>query len=142
MFRRVARSIFLLKAIESRDCVCPPTSSGNPAQRTPSNAQLAQRRQIPRPACSGGRKSRNPYLLFLRRYRSTHCELRSQVDVVRQGAQVWRTMSEREKKRFERVALTVPALHRKRRDFGTIRSNRGVANGSRGKRTASGRRRR
>uniref|UniRef100_A0A1Q3FTN6 HMG box domain-containing protein n=1 Tax=Culex tarsalis TaxID=7177 RepID=A0A1Q3FTN6_CULTA len=61
-------------------------------------------------SCNPGRKSRNPYINFLREFRRTHCDLRP-VEVIRQGALAWNRLTEAERLPYIREAF----YHRRRR---------------------------
>lgn len=94
------------------DCVCPAPARGGQSGGT----------------CSGGKKTRNAYLNFLRHYRSTHCGLRA-TEVVRQGAAAWRGMSEQDRKQYQQMALSQPHVYYPRRYFGRQSSMRRSAAG-------------
>uniref|UniRef100_A0AAG5CXF5 HMG box domain-containing protein n=1 Tax=Anopheles atroparvus TaxID=41427 RepID=A0AAG5CXF5_ANOAO len=55
-------------------------------------------------SCNPGKRSRNPYLNYLREFRRKNCHL-SAVEVVRQGAEQWRKMTDEQKLPFIRTAF-------------------------------------
>ncbi|KFB39787.1 hypothetical protein ZHAS_00007153 [Anopheles sinensis] len=57
--------------------------------------------------CNPGRKSRNPYINYLREFRRQNCHL-SAVEVVRQGAERWRKMTDEQKLPYIRTAFYTP----------------------------------
>ncbi|XP_017058879.1 histone-like protein 18C [Drosophila ficusphila] len=62
-----------------------------------------------------GPVTNNGYLNFLRSYRKHHCGLKPR-ELVQQGAQAWRALSEEKKNRYRRMACKVSAMDRKNRD--------------------------
>uniref|UniRef100_A0A182VV28 HMG box domain-containing protein n=1 Tax=Anopheles minimus TaxID=112268 RepID=A0A182VV28_9DIPT len=61
--------------------------------------------------CKPGKKTRNPYLNFLRDFRQQNCHL-SVVEVVRQGAERWRQMSDDQKLPYVKIAFYTPMKRR------------------------------
>uniref|UniRef100_A0A182IMI9 Uncharacterized protein n=1 Tax=Anopheles atroparvus TaxID=41427 RepID=A0A182IMI9_ANOAO len=55
-------------------------------------------------SCNPGKRSRNPYLNYLREFRRKNCHL-SAVEIVRQGAEQWRKMTDEQKLPFIRTAF-------------------------------------
>uniref|UniRef100_A0A182PB47 HMG box domain-containing protein n=1 Tax=Anopheles epiroticus TaxID=199890 RepID=A0A182PB47_9DIPT len=62
--------------------------------------------------CKPGKQTRNPYLNFLRDFRRKNCHL-SVVEIVRQGAEQWRRLTDEQKLPYVRIAFYTP-LKRKR----------------------------
>uniref|UniRef100_A0A182Y5R0 Uncharacterized protein n=1 Tax=Anopheles stephensi TaxID=30069 RepID=A0A182Y5R0_ANOST len=62
--------------------------------------------------CRPGKTTRNPYLNFLRDYRRKNCHL-SAVDIVRQGAEQWRRMSDEQKLPYVKIAFYTPLRRRR-----------------------------
>ncbi|XP_053687295.1 protamine-like [Sabethes cyaneus] len=91
-------------------CVCP---TGTAAQRT----------------CSGGKKTRNPYLNFLRQFRSQHCAMAA-VEIVRQGAAQWRQMTPEARAPYVTMARSTSYVFFPRRFFGRAARRSSVQNQS------------
>uniref|UniRef100_A0A182S5Q5 HMG box domain-containing protein n=1 Tax=Anopheles maculatus TaxID=74869 RepID=A0A182S5Q5_9DIPT len=62
--------------------------------------------------CRPGKTTRNPYLNFLRDYRRKNCHL-SAVDIVRQGAEQWRQMTDEQKLPYVKIAFYTPLKRRR-----------------------------
>uniref|UniRef100_A0A182RPP2 HMG box domain-containing protein n=1 Tax=Anopheles funestus TaxID=62324 RepID=A0A182RPP2_ANOFN len=62
--------------------------------------------------CKPGKKTRNPYLNFLRDFRIKNCHL-SVVEIVRQGAEQWRRMTDEQKLPYVKVAFYTPLKRRR-----------------------------
>uniref|UniRef100_A0A182K9F2 HMG box domain-containing protein n=1 Tax=Anopheles christyi TaxID=43041 RepID=A0A182K9F2_9DIPT len=62
--------------------------------------------------CRPGKQTRNPYLNFLRDFRRKNCHL-SVVEVVRQGAEQWRRMTDEQKLPYVKVAFYTPLKRRR-----------------------------
>lgn len=61
-----------------------------------------------------GKKSRNPYLMFLRDFRAQHFAL-SAVEMIRQGAKEWNQLSVENKFKYYKSSHQVPRRPRKSR---------------------------
>uniref|UniRef100_A0A182M4M6 HMG box domain-containing protein n=1 Tax=Anopheles culicifacies TaxID=139723 RepID=A0A182M4M6_9DIPT len=61
--------------------------------------------------CKPGKKTRNPYINFLRDFRQKNCHL-SAVEIVRQGAEQWRRMSDEQKLPYVKIAFYTPMKRR------------------------------
>ncbi|XP_017784725.1 PREDICTED: protamine-like [Nicrophorus vespilloides] len=66
-----------------------------------------------------GKVTRNPFLNFLRQYRTEHCDWKV-VQVAVEGAKVWHRLPEPEKARYRQEACGAPKISYKKR----IRSKR------------------
>ncbi|KAL1379293.1 hypothetical protein pipiens_015001 [Culex pipiens pipiens] len=62
-------------------------------------------------SCNPGRRSRNPYINFLRDFRRSHCGLRP-VEVIRQGAQAWGRLTEEQRLPYIRESFYHPLRRR------------------------------
>lgn len=76
-----------------------------------------------------GPVTRNPFFNFLRDYRKKHCG-KSVVEIAREGAKEWRSMSEQQKEQYIKSACLAPKTKRKarrcsrKRERGTKRAKR------------------
>lgn len=77
--------------------------------------------------CRLGKKSRNPYLMFLRDFRMQHCNMTA-VEQVKQGAKEWNQLSTTEKLDYYKMSNRVSSSKRS-----TKRSNSSSRNISRNK---------
>ncbi|XP_001656475.2 protamine [Aedes aegypti] len=57
--------------------------------------------------CRPGKKSRNPYINFLREYRKKHCGLHP-VEVIRKGAREWNCLNDKQRLPYIRTAFYRP----------------------------------
>lgn len=60
--------------------------------------------------CGGGRKTRNPFLNYVRELRGASCG-KHQVTIVKEAAQQWNTMSGDEKMKYQVIAKKAPRRH-------------------------------
>ncbi|XP_039429241.1 protamine-like [Culex pipiens pallens] len=74
-------------------------------------------------SCNPGRRSRNPYINFLRDFRRSHCGLRP-VEVIRQGAQAWGRLTEEQRLPYIRESFYHPLRRRPCRPAARMASRR------------------
>lgn len=85
----------------SDDCKCP-----NVPKRSATNSSTKNPTSKVGPSCNPGRRSRNPFFMFLRDFRRNNCQL-TIIQIAQQGAVAWRALNCQEKLRYYEAARHV-----------------------------------